>query len=151
MKLNVPSIRQRLQKLEQYINELEKQQPVTLKSFKNDFTRQLAVERAFQAAVEGCTDIAAHVVSVYQLGHPEESRDVYRFLVEAGYLEPAFGQAMMEMVGLRNRIVHLYWDIDVEKLYQYLQQDVTLLRQFRDFTLQLLTAEADFQQDDQPD
>lgn len=109
------------------------------------------MERAFQAAVEGCTDIAAHVVSVYQLGHPEESRDVYRFLVEAGYLEPAFGQAMMEMVGLRNRIVHLYWDIDVEKLYQYLQQDVALLRQFRDFTLQLLTAEADFQQDDQPD
>ncbi len=30
-------VRQRLQKLEQYINELEKQQPVTLKTFKNDF------------------------------------------------------------------------------------------------------------------
>lgn len=109
------------------------------------------MERAFQAAIEGCTDIAAHVVSVYQLGHPEESRDVYRFLVETGYLELAFGQTMMEMVSLRNRLVHLYWDIDVEKLYQYLQQDVALLRQFRDFTLQLLTAEVDFQQGDQPD
>jgi uncharacterized protein YutE (UPF0331/DUF86 family) len=60
MKLNVGSIRQRLQRLEQYISELEKQQPVTLETFKNDFTRQLAVERAFQAAIEGCTDIAAH-------------------------------------------------------------------------------------------
>ena len=151
MKLNVSSIRQRLQKLEQYISELEKQQPVTLETFKSDFTRQLAVERAFQAAIEGCTDIAAHIVSVYQLGHPTESRDVYRFLVETGYLEPTFGEAMMAMVGLRNRIVHLYWDVDVDKLYQYLQQDVALLYQFRDFVLQLLTAEAEFQSDDSSD
>ena len=67
MKLNVNSIRQRLQKLEQYIGALEKQQSITLTTFRNDFTRQLAVERAFQAAVESCTDIAAHIVSVYQL------------------------------------------------------------------------------------
>jgi hypothetical protein len=32
MKLNVSSIRQRLQKLEQYISELEKQQPITLET-----------------------------------------------------------------------------------------------------------------------
>jgi uncharacterized protein YutE (UPF0331/DUF86 family) len=143
MKLNVNSIRQRLQKLEQYINELEKQQSITLEAFRSDFTRQLAVERAFQAAIEGCTDIAAHIVSVYQLGHPNESRDVFKFLIEAGYLEQDFGQAMMAMIGLRNRLVHLYWDIDVEKLYQYLQEDVALLHQFRDFTLQILTAEQD--------
>ena len=143
MKLNVSSIKQRLQKLEQYISELEKQQPITLEKFKVDFTRQLAVERAFQAAIESCTDIAAHIVSVYQLGHPQESRDVYQFLIDTGYLDRPFGETMMAMVGFRNRLVHLYWDVDVEKLYQYLQEDVTLLRQFRDFTLQIITAEED--------
>jgi uncharacterized protein YutE (UPF0331/DUF86 family) len=141
MKLNVSSIRQRLQRLEQYIAELEKQRSATLKTFRSDFTRQLAVERAFQAAVESCTDIAAHIVSVYGLGHPEESRDVYRFLTEAGYLDESFSEAMMAMVGFRNRIVHLYWDIDVDRLYQYLQQDISLLRRFRDFTLQVLAVE----------
>jgi uncharacterized protein YutE (UPF0331/DUF86 family) len=128
--------------------ELEKQQSVTLETFRNDLTRQLAVERAFQAAIESCMDIAAHIVSVYRLGHPQESRDVFLFLVEAGYLDDSFGEAMMGMVRLRNRIVHLYWDIDVERLYQYLQEDVTLLHQFRDFTLQILAAERDSQQDD---
>ncbi len=141
MKLNVNSIRQRWQKLELYINELEKQQPVTLQTLRSDFTRQLAVERAFQAAIEGCTDIAAHIVSVYQLGTPQESRDVFRFLVEAGYLTPPFGEAMMALVGFRNRIVHLYWNLDVERLHKYLQEDVSLLRQFRDFTLQILISE----------
>jgi uncharacterized protein YutE (UPF0331/DUF86 family) len=141
MKLNVSSIRQRLQRLEQYIAELERQRSATLQTFRSDFTRQLAVERAFQAAVESCTDIAAHIVSVYSLGRPQESRDVYRFLTEAGYLDESFSEAMMAMVGFRNRIVHLYWDIDVDRLYRYLQQDISLLRRFRDFTLQVLAVE----------
>ena len=141
MKLNVTSLKHRVQRLEQYISELEKQQPITLDRFRNDFTRQLAVERAFQAAIEGCTDIAAHIVSVYELGHPEESRDVFRFLIKAGYLDHDFGQAMISMVAFRNRLVHLYWDVDVEKLHQYLQEDVSLLRQFRDFTIQIISAE----------
>jgi uncharacterized protein YutE (UPF0331/DUF86 family) len=122
-----------------------KQQKITLATLQRDFTRRLAIERAFQAAIEGCTDIASHVVSVYQLGHPEESRDVFRFLVEAGYLDLHFGEAMMSMVAFRNRLVHLYWRIDVELLYQYLQQDVSLLQKFRDFTLQLLTVEQESQ------
>jgi uncharacterized protein YutE (UPF0331/DUF86 family) len=82
-------------------------------------------------------------VSVYQLGHPQESRYVFRFLIEAGYLDEDFGQAMMAMVGFRNRLVHLYWDVDVERLYQYLQEDVPLLRHYRDLVLQILTAEQD--------
>lgn len=147
MKLNVRSIRRRLQKLELYISELERQRSVTLETFRSDTTRQLAVERAFQAAIEACTDTAAHIVSSivdtqgYQLGHPQESRDVYHFLVGAGYLDASFGDAMMAMVGLRNRIVHLYWDMDTSRMYQYLQEDVSLLHRFRDLILQVLMAE----------
>ena len=134
MRLNVSSIRQRLRALEQYIDELEKHQKATLATLRNDFTRRLAVERAFQAAIESCLDIAAHIVSVYRLGQPEESRDVFRFLTEAGYLDSHLCESMVEMVAFRNRLVHLYWRIDVERLYQYLQQDVSLLQRFRDFT-----------------
>jgi hypothetical protein len=36
MKLNASSMRQRLQKLEQYIGELEKQQPIMLEKFKTE-------------------------------------------------------------------------------------------------------------------
>ena len=41
----------------------------------------------------------------------------------------------------RNRLVHLYWDVDVERVYSYLLTDVDLLKDFRDFTLELLAAE----------
>ncbi len=66
---------------------------------------------------------------------------MYHFLVGAGYLDASFGDAMMAMVGLRNRIVHLYWDMDTSRMYQYLQEDVPLLHRFRDLILQVLMAE----------
>jgi len=69
MRLNVSSIRQRLRTLERYTGELEKQQKTTLATLKNGFTSRLAVEHASQAAIKGCLDIAAHIVSVYCLGH----------------------------------------------------------------------------------
>lgn len=42
------------------------------------------------------------------------------------------------MVQLRNRLVHLYWDIDPAKMYYYLQNDLALLQRFRAFTVAIL-------------
>jgi len=138
MVLNVPSIERRLSKLEQYIAELKRQQEQGCEAFVRDFAAQLVVERAFQAAIECCIDTANHVISVYGLERPEEQRDVFLILERAGYFEPEYVQAMTAMVSFRNRLVHLYWDIDPERLYQYLQEDVGLLEQFRDWLLQLV-------------
>lgn len=52
MNLNVDSINKRLYKLNLYIAELKRQQPVSKAEFLDDFGLQLIVERAFQAAIE---------------------------------------------------------------------------------------------------
>ncbi len=106
-----------------------------------DFTVRLAVERAFQAAIESCIDMASHLVSTHNLGQPQEQRDLFEFLAQAGYLDEQYAATMGNLVGFRNRLVHLYWDVDSERLHQYLLQDVAHLRRFRDFALQLLAAE----------
>ena len=141
MNLNVSSIRNRLRKLEQYIGELEKHRKLTQNQFRDDFTAQLAVERAFQAGIECCSDIASHVVSVFKLGHPNEQRDLYTLLTKAGYLTEQFGEAMGEMSAFRNRIVHMYMEIDITRLYQYLQEDVDYLKRFREIADAIIDAE----------
>lgn len=87
MTLNVKSIKLRLRKLEQYIAELEKQRELDLDEFRDDFTAQLAVERALQAAVECCTDIASHLVSTYGLDQPGTQRELFQVLARSGYLD----------------------------------------------------------------
>jgi uncharacterized protein YutE (UPF0331/DUF86 family) len=138
MLLNVPAIEMRLSKLEQYISELKRQQGQDRETFVRDFRAQLIVERAFQAAIECCIDTASHVISVYGLERPEEQRDVFSVLGRAGYFDEKYVQAMSAMVSFRNRLVHLYWDIDPGRLYQYLREDVALLEQYRDWLLQLI-------------
>ena len=78
---------------------------------------------------------------MYGLGRPEEQRDVFPILAKAGYLDDEYARQMAEMVSFRNRIVHIYWDVDLRRLYRYLQEDVSLLERFRTFTLQILEAE----------
>ena len=128
-------------KLRQYITELKKQRALDLPQFRENLTAQLAVERAFQAAIESCTDIANHLISVYRLTKPESQKDIFPILARAGYLDDDYAQAMSEMVQFRNRIVHLYWELDVERLYHYLQTDIPLLEQFEVFALQLIEME----------
>jgi len=130
-----------LTKLRQYIAELKKQGALDLPQFRANLTAQLAVERAFQAGIECCADIANHLISVYGLPKPEDQKDVFPILARAGYLDDNYAQAMSEMVQLRNRIVHLYWELDLERLHHYLQSDVPLLETFEVFALQLIEAE----------
>lgn len=143
MSLNVASIKQRLSKLAQYIEELKRHRSATAENLKADITTRLAVERAFQAAIESCIDIASHVVFTYRLGSPQEQRELFELLAQAGYLDSTFAATMGSLVGFRNRLVHLYWDVDPERLHEYLQTDVVHLERFRDFALQLIAAEGE--------
>lgn len=128
-------------KLRQYIAELKKQQALDLSEFEENLTGQLAVERAFQAAIECCIDIANHLISVYGLTRPEDQKDVFPILARAGYFDDDYALAMSKMVQIRNRIVHLYWDLDLERLHHYLQTDIPLLERFEVFTVQLIEAD----------
>ncbi|MFP3870625.1 MAG: type VII toxin-antitoxin system HepT family RNase toxin [Syntrophobacteria bacterium] len=117
---------------------MKRQQEQNRETFVRDFRSQLIVERAFQAAIECCIDTASHVISVYGLERPEEQRDLFLILGRAGYFDEEYVQAMSAMVSFRNRLVHLYWDVDPGRLYQYLQEDLGLLERFRDWLLQLI-------------
>lgn len=108
-----------------------------LEEFKTNRTAQLAVERAFQAATECCCDIGNHIIATVGLQQPDEQRKVFLILAEAGYLDSDYANQMSQMVAFRNRLVHLYWDVDVELLYRYMHDDVPLFERFEVFVLQL--------------
>jgi uncharacterized protein YutE (UPF0331/DUF86 family) len=78
---------------------------------------------------------------VYGLERPEVQRDVFLILARTGYLDDEYARRMSEMVSFRNLIVHVYWTIDVQRLYRYLHEDVALFESFRDFALQIIEAE----------
>ncbi|MBC8447666.1 MAG: DUF86 domain-containing protein [Chloroflexi bacterium] len=122
-------------KLDDLLLKLQGLQGYSSEEYQADELVQGSCERYMQVAIECCTDIASHLLAAYGLGRPTQRRDVFRVLAEAGYLEPDYAEKMVQMVQLRNRLVHLYWDIDPARMYHYLQNDLPLLQRFRGFTV----------------
>jgi uncharacterized protein YutE (UPF0331/DUF86 family) len=136
--LNAESIKLRLIKLDECIRHLENLQRYSLEEYLANPMVQGWTERLFQVSIECCIDIASHTIAGYGLKRPAYRRDVFTVLSQEGYLEADFAADMVEMGKLRNRLVHLYWDIDPEEMYKYLQEDVALLKGFRAFALAVL-------------
>ena len=43
-------------------------------------------------------------------------------LIKHAILEPGLRDALRVMARVRNRLVHLYWDVDDERVYELLQE-----------------------------
>lgn len=78
----------------------------------------LNLQRACQAAI----DLAMHRARTEALGVPQESRDAFRLLVDAGALPAGLGTAMQNMVGFRNVAVHDYQTLSLPILRSILDR-----------------------------
>jgi uncharacterized protein YutE (UPF0331/DUF86 family) len=73
-----------------------------------DITRQDAIVLNLQRACEAAIDLAMHLVRRQRLGVPQESREAFSLLAEAGALNPLLAATLARMVGFRNLAVHEY-------------------------------------------
>jgi len=77
-----------------------------------------------QVSIETCIGIANHIISTERLRAPRDYRDAFTVLNEAGVLSDDLTQKMRELVGLRNLLVHVYWDVDDETIYEGVQTEL---------------------------
>lgn len=74
----------------------------------------------FIVAIEACIDFCNHVISRNSLRVPEDYGDTFRVMAEAGALSPEFAEELVSMGKFRNRLVHLYWEVDDRQVHQLL-------------------------------
>jgi len=78
-----------------------------------DYTRQDSIILNLQRACEASIDVAMHVVRLRKLGVPQQSRDAFVMMFEAGFLDKELAGRMQAMVGFRNIAVHNYRQLDM--------------------------------------
>jgi uncharacterized protein YutE (UPF0331/DUF86 family) len=71
-----------------------------------------------QVSIETCISIANHIVAAERLRAPQDYRDTFTVLNEASILPDDLTQTMRELAGLRNLLVHVYWDVDDAMIYE---------------------------------
>jgi uncharacterized protein YutE (UPF0331/DUF86 family) len=77
-----------------------------------------------QVSIETCINITSHIIATDRLRAPKDYKDTFRVLSEAGILPDDFAQTMQELAGLRNLLVHLYWDVDDQMIYDGIRAEL---------------------------
>ena len=104
-----------------------------------DPTRQDSIVLNLQRACEACIDLAMHVVRKRRLGLPQETREAFQLLEDAGLLPSEVATAMRAMVGFRNVAVHSYRELDVEVLRSIVHERLSDFEAFTSHVLRHLT------------
>lgn len=90
-------------------------------------------------AIEGSIDMCNHLVSMNKLRAPDDYADAFRILGEIGMLSEDFVKKLIEMARFRNRLVHIYWDVDDELIYNIICEDLDDIEKFIDKIAKSLT------------
>ena len=72
------------------------------------------VEHTLQLALQAALDAASHIVSDERLGEPSTNRELFDRLERAGWIEAPLADALRNMAGFRNILVHGYDAVDLE-------------------------------------
>lgn len=77
-----------------------------------------------QVSIEACLDVANHIIASERFRAPSDYADSFKVLEEAGVVPPDLGQNLRQMAKFRNRLVHLYGEIDNANVYEFIKEDL---------------------------
>lgn len=83
-------------------------------------------------SIEAAIDMCNHVISKNRLRTPDDYADTFRVMGEEGAFSKDFVEKLVEMARFRNRIVHIYWAVDEEIIYEIIQDDIDDIEEFID-------------------
>jgi len=98
------------------ISKLSKQE------FKNNDDYFAIAEHHLRRSLEAVIDLGRHICVKEDLGQPQDYTEVFDILNNGGVLSKEFTESIRGMAGYRNRLVHMYNQIDKEEIYQILQE-----------------------------
>jgi uncharacterized protein YutE (UPF0331/DUF86 family) len=119
------------------IGEIEKAVTI-LKSFREEKRKDLisdvralgSVKYYLILAIEACVDIGNHILAKEHLGVPDSYSDCFKMLGDRGIISRDLSEKLINMAKFRNLLVHLYWKVEDEKIYEILHSELEDLDEF---------------------
>jgi uncharacterized protein YutE (UPF0331/DUF86 family) len=105
------------------------------KKFLDDFTKVESAKHLLQVSIQSCLDMAQHIIADAGYRVAQDSYDTFVVLNEEQIIPDDFMPSLRKMVSFRNRVVHLYWDVNDDIIYDLIQNN---LEDFKIFTAHIL-------------
>jgi uncharacterized protein YutE (UPF0331/DUF86 family) len=124
-------IEEMLRNLDNYLANLYRLSQFPAEDLINDPIKLGAAKYFLQVVVECCIDLANHLIARYGWRRPESMADAFTVLAENSVIEQDFLLTLQRMARFRNRLVHLYWEVDAPTIYQLMQENLGDIEQFK--------------------
>jgi uncharacterized protein YutE (UPF0331/DUF86 family) len=111
-------VERKIRKMEQYLRELMKVRIKSLEEFTQDTIVKRFVERNIELAIEQMIDICKHLVAGLDLAEPETYAECFDILYENNAIPAKSLPTFKAMARFRNRLIHVYDDIDDAVTYE---------------------------------
>lgn len=127
--VNPERIRRLMDRLEEQVRELDRLATKPRSEIEGDRDVASSIRYNFIVAIECSIDLANHVISSERYRSPQDYSDSFKVLQEEGIIDSHLSERMGSAARFRNRLVHVYWDVDDEMVWEYLHNDREVFRE----------------------
>lgn len=131
-------ISRKLRNMKKYVDFLREYASTGREELEKNDLLKAAIERNFQLAIESALDIGEVIISSEGFEKPEDYRDVMLILGKHEVIPMDFAERFAKAAGFRNILVHMYEEVDVGKLHDYLQNNLEDFNEFARFVARYL-------------
>ena len=110
--------------LDEYLQSLKELNELTSEEYLEENRNIYSGRYLLQISIETCISIGNHIISTGKLGLPKEYAETFRILLKEKIISTNLTNKLILMTKFRNRIVHLYWDIDDEFVKKIIEENL---------------------------
>lgn len=131
-------IREKFQELNRYLKELEDIKSISRDEFSSSLRKQWMVFHGLQLSIQLLMDVGNHILAAIGENQISDYTDIIDRLGERNIIPSDFAQRIRSMAGLRNVLIHEYTRIDLNKIYDILQNQLIDFHKFIEYIKEYL-------------
>jgi uncharacterized protein YutE (UPF0331/DUF86 family) len=129
--VSLEKITDKFEQLDEFLGLLKEIKRNELASFLKDKLLIGGAKYYLQVSIECCLDIANHIIAAKGFRAPRDYADSFKVLEEQRVLDEELGMKLRLMAKFRNRLVHLYGEIDDAYVYTFITHDIKDILEFK--------------------
>jgi uncharacterized protein YutE (UPF0331/DUF86 family) len=107
----------KIEEIENYLNELELVIPEELDEYLNNIEKRLASERAFEKIIEAVNDLAILFLKQKRFELPSEDIKAFEIISDKNIISKELAFHLKQAIGMRNFLAHQYDKVNDELVF----------------------------------
>ena len=112
------------------LGDWKRYQSISREEFISSRDTRNMVFHAMMVSVQSAIDVATDIIAEERFQKPATYRETFEILGKNGILPDPLTRELSALAGFRNVLVHIYWDLDLDQVYEVLQRDLVYLEEF---------------------